>query len=354
MRGNKTKKSEMMKYFKPIKINKKSKDKFKKFNKAKERNKYQSKSFNNNNLIKKITFIFILIILFIILRKRNKKPQKSKIKVAMCAIARKENRYIKYFIEFYKKIGYNHIYLYDNNDPEDESVDDVQVVKDGIKEGYITLINYKDIPYHPNMLSQMKAYYSCYENYNLEYDWISFFDIDEFLILQPKGITIQEFLDNPIYNDCDNIKFSWKVFTDNNQLEYQEGSPIDRFPIETKFKYENRHVKSIARGGLNYTNYKRTNNPHCIWSDIKSCTSSGKPIDSSPYIMPPDTKTSWLNHYVTKSVREFFEKKYKSKIDVDTISKSTKDYLFNYFFAVNEKTKEKIDLFNQIYHTNYQ
>ena len=70
--------------------------------------------------------------------------KKSKTKVALCTIVKKKNRYIKYFIEFYKKLGFNHIYFYDNNETGDESIDDLQLVKDGIKEGYITIINYKD------------------------------------------------------------------------------------------------------------------------------------------------------------------------------------------------------------------
>ena len=36
--------------------------------------------------------------------------------------------------------------------------------------------------------TQMEAFYECYEKHNEEYDWLSFFDIDEYLILKPKGI----------------------------------------------------------------------------------------------------------------------------------------------------------------------
>lgn len=242
-------------------INKKKK-KYKNHNKTINKNIFASKLFNNR-LINKIEIIFFLIVLFIIQAKIKKK--KSNIKVAMCTIGKNENRYIEYFVEHYKKIGYNHIYLYDNNASRDESFSNVQIDKDGIKEGFITLINYKNIPNNP----QMSAYYTCYNNYNSKYDWISFFDIDEYLILKPKNIKIQEFLDNTIYNNSDKIKFSWKVFTDNDQLEYQEGSPIERFPIETEYKYENRHTKSTVRGRLNNLILKRTYNPHSIWSNMK-------------------------------------------------------------------------------------
>ena len=44
----------------------------------------------------------------------------------------------------------------------------------------------------------------------------------------------------------------------------------------------------------------------------------------------------------------------KDKVDVNTISKGYKNYYFNYFFSVNKKTKEKVDIFNQIYNTSYK
>ena len=271
-------------------------------------------------------------------------------KVAMCTIAKKENRYIKYFVDFYRKLNYDHIYFYDNNEIGDESISDLKIIKDGIKEGFITITIYrKNIT---NIVTE--SYYDCYEKYNKEYDWISFFDIDEYLILNEKNLTIQEFLDNPRFNNCDNVKFSWRVFTDNDQLDYIDEPLIKRFPFETKFKFENRHVKSTIRGGLNYTSYKRNYSPHSIYNGLKACSSSGKSTNCGPFFFPPDFKYASLNHYVTKSVREFFYKKYKTKINVDKIPIRKKNYLFDYFFKINKKTKEKVDIFNKIYHTNYQ
>ena len=63
----------------------------------------------------------------------------------MCTIAKKENRYIKYFVEFYKNLGYtvfNHIFFYDNNDEGDESISDLQIVKEGVKTGFISITKF--------------------------------------------------------------------------------------------------------------------------------------------------------------------------------------------------------------------
>ena len=316
-----------------------------------QKRKYKKQSFHKLKLTKALIKIFTIFFLFILLimRKTDIIQNKSKTKVAICAIAKKENRYIKYFVEFYKKIGYNHIYFYDNNELGDESIDDLKIVKKGIKEGFITIINYKS---RKHVITP--SYYDCYDSYNLEYDWISFFDIDEYLILEPKNLSIQEFLDNPRYNNCDHVKINWRVFTDNEQLDYQNRPLMERFPIETNYTYENRHVKTTVRGRLDIKKYQRSYNPHNIWSNIKACSCSGKRTYGDYFVIPPDFGFASLNHYRTKSVREFFYKKFKTKVDIDTIPKDKKDEMFDYFFKINKKTKEKVDIFNQIYHTNYQ
>ena len=105
---------------------------------------------NKNSFLKltKINILFFLLIIFFFIQKKNdikkigNKKKKSEIKVGMCTIAKKENRYIKYFVEFYKNLGYNHIFFYDNNDEGDESISDLQIVKEGVKTGFISITKF--------------------------------------------------------------------------------------------------------------------------------------------------------------------------------------------------------------------
>ena len=307
-------------------------------------------------IIKIITnFILFIMSIYILLNYKPKKikmPRKklsSNTTIAMCVIVEGENRYIKYFVDYYFKLGYNHIYIYDHNQEGGEVLSDNEIIKEGVKNGSITIIPYRDAT--GNFITE--SYYDCVDKFSGLYDWISFFDIDEYLILEPRDSYIQEFMDNPRYNNCELVKFNWKVFTDNDQLDFVDKALMERFPIETGFKIENRHVKSIVRGKLNYSRFRRNGSPHSVFSEIKACSVSGKSTDWKYYLYPPDYKFGWLNHYVTKSVREFFYKKFKNKVDVNTIPEGTKRYLFGYFFSVNKKTKEKVDIFNQIFNTNY-
>ena len=67
--------------------------------------------------------IQILIISFIIIKsniwneqKLFYKDDKKKLKVCLCVIGKKENLYAREFVDYYRKIGYNNIFIYDNNE----------------------------------------------------------------------------------------------------------------------------------------------------------------------------------------------------------------------------------------------
>lgn len=150
------------------------------------------------NLIKKYKFFFILsiIILYYIYNwniyiKFYLNSGIFKLKVCLCVIGKNENLYINEFIDYYKNLGYNHIYLYDNNDINDEKFEDV--IKNEIDNGFVSLIDYRG--YNGiNINPQLNAYKDCYKKNNKKWDWLSFFDVDEYLQLIPLNLKIHDFL----------------------------------------------------------------------------------------------------------------------------------------------------------------
>ena len=140
----------------------------------------------------------------------------------MCYII-DENKYIIHYVKHYKNLCYDHMYIYDNNDINGKKVEDV--IKNYINDKYITLIDYRGYR-GPRNQPQMEAYYDydCYEKHNKEYDWLSFFDIDEYLILKPNGIKIQQFLESERYKLCPIVKIIWRLYSDNNQVYYENKS----------------------------------------------------------------------------------------------------------------------------------
>ena len=149
-----------------------------------------------NGFIRKIILVLLLSMILIRLftnysnfsstgKLFNFAIKSRKVSICLCVIAKKENLYAKEYVNHYKKLGYSHIYIYDNNDINDEKFEDV--IKDEIDSGFVTIINIRG-----KIRGQCFAYKDCYEKYNKLYDWLSFFDFDEFLSIKEKNI--QNFL----------------------------------------------------------------------------------------------------------------------------------------------------------------
>ena len=247
----------------------------------------------------KIFYIFILwiLLLFSFIRKEKKT------KICLCVIGKNENIYAKEYINHYKQLGYNHIFIYDNNDINGERFEDI--LTEDIKNGFISIIDYIGYRGIYNN-SQREAYYDCYKKNKRFYDWLSFFDFDEFLELN-NNKTIQEFLNNKLYKNCQNIKINWLVYTSNKELLYYEQKPLQiRFNISVYNNIANKHIKSTIRGKTKGNFWKKWNTPHSSFNNFNSCSSSGRKVDSSSaFIEPPDYKYASLKHFGIKSFEEF-------------------------------------------------
>ena len=68
--------------------------------------------------IYKIIYIIIIIVLYYFIKYLN--VIIFNLKVCLYLIRKNEDLYINEFIYYHKNIGYNHLYLYDNNGKDDE------------------------------------------------------------------------------------------------------------------------------------------------------------------------------------------------------------------------------------------
>ena len=148
---------------------------------------------------------------------------KQKDKVCICVIGKGENRYIKEYVEHYKTLGVDKIFLYDNNDKKGERFE--SVLSQYINEGYVSIINYRG-----KFAPQLKMYEKCYNKNKYIYDWFIFFDIDEFINLN-NYTNIKDFLNENKFNKCNLIYFNCLRHTDNDLLYYDNRTLKEKFPI---------------------------------------------------------------------------------------------------------------------------
>ena len=52
------------------------------------------------------------------------KEENNNLKVALCAIGKLENLYVEEFVEYYIKLGIDHLFIYDDNEPNTERISD--------------------------------------------------------------------------------------------------------------------------------------------------------------------------------------------------------------------------------------
>ena len=295
--------------------------------------------------IKKIKYFISLVLVRVLFVLNNQ--MKINTKICLCVIAKNENLYVREFVEYYKNIGYNNIFIYDNNDKNGEHFE--EVINDYIKSGFVKIINFRD--YNKIGNPQFDAYKNCYSKNSKLYNWLSFYDMDEFLELNDKYKTIQQFLNDKIFKNCQNIKVNWLVFIGNNDLYYINKPLRKRFNNNNALK--NKCIKSTVRGNLHSNYWEKMVNPHSSLLNITSCSVSGKIIQSdSPFNDPPDYLNAKLIHYYYKSFEEYCLKIKRGKAD---IIKDNNIILkrYKHLYSLNKNNVEKLKIIKTIFNDSF-
>ena len=255
--------------------------------------------------------------------------------IALVAIGRRENEYAREFVAYYLEAGFDHIIIIDNNHRKEEHFEDV--LSDYMADGKVTIENYRD-----RELVQCIAYNDIYAKYGSRYDWLAYFDFDEFLTVND-GRTVKEWLAG-FPKDADEVLINWKIMTDNGLMENDGRPMIERFtepmPLDTVLKKnipENNHVKCIVRGGMDHSEFTRT--PHSSDNCTHCYHASGHPCPSSPF-HPYDHSTAMLLHFTTKTIGEWMRNKWQKGVGT-AVGDSFKRKYREYFFRINKRTPEK-------------
>jgi hypothetical protein len=279
----------------------------------------------------KSIIIFLLIFILIMSIKPHLK------KVCLCAVAKEENKYIREFVEHYKRYGIDKIYLYDNNDINGERFEDV--INDYINIGFVELIDY-----HGVKQPQLPSYNDCYKRFNKLYAWLIFFDIDEFIYLKDFN-NFKSFLNDERFEGCNRVQLNWIFYTDNNQLYYEDKPVRERFTerepnAQGKTRGKDQGIKSVIRGNLDNI---IIDCPHTLSENTKSCDGFGRRRKKTSIVTKEsDFKYYYIEHYACKSTEEFIQNKL-IRTDVYHKIDNNMDKI-NWYFAYNKVTKEKIEM----------
>jgi hypothetical protein len=121
--------------------------------------------------------------------------------IALTVIAKMEDQYIKEWIEYNLKLGFDRIFIYEND----------WTCK--VRNHKITKIPWNG-PYQ-----QQNAFTHFIQNYSDKYQWVAFFDVDEYLVLK-RHKTIQEFIAD--FENDNGIAINLQTFGANGQINRGE------------------------------------------------------------------------------------------------------------------------------------
>ena len=117
-------------------------------------------------------------------------------------------------------LGVDHLFIYDNNEPFSEKIQDV------LDNKYKERITIYDT-YKLNISCQQEVYNDCYQNNLKNYDWFIMNDMDEYLYII--NDSLKSYLNNKIFDKCDFIKIHWADSQDNNLIHYDPRPLLERF-----------------------------------------------------------------------------------------------------------------------------
>lgn len=286
------------------------------------------------------------------LQKSNQVVQKNHSKVCLCAIAKMENHYLREWVEHYKELNFDAIYLYDNNDIDGEHFEDV--IKDYIDSGFVKVI---DVRGKTNQ--QIEKYNEFYHTIANNYDYVAFFDIDEFLYIDAP--TIQEFVDRPKFTNFNSIAINWAVYDDNDLLcvmnnHYECKDRFLRLVIQPCPQSKRIIKTGIEDITINSSHgaIDRINPEEAVYCEtltnpaVNCCNSIGEKISSNTVSFKNWTyEGAYIRHYQYKTIEEFI--KGKMQRGYPTKYKNYgKDISLDDFFTINKKTPEKLNIANKL------
>ena len=266
---------------------------------------------------------------------QKKQKKSTNTKIALCTMGKKENLYAKEFIEYYINLGVDHLYIYDDNDPNTEKISDIIEPK---YQSQVTTILAKE----NKIKNQADAFTSCYKKNYKNYDWFIMIDMDEFLYLVNN--TLEGYLTDNIFNKCDFIKINWVISRDNDLVYYDPRLLFERFkPPYIKFKF----IKTIIRGNISDLKYW-VHSPYISPTRNVTCNNKGDIVIRKEInfegIEPINVDKAFFIHFRFKSTEELINKRKRGFGDWlgDFLAYTLQAHI-NDYFEQNKITLEKIE-----------
>jgi hypothetical protein len=213
--------------------------------------------------------------------------------LSICAVVRDEGRYLREWLEYHILQGVEHFFIYNNR-----SVDNTEdILKEYQSYDFVTYENMDDVPV------QFKAYNRCLREHGKKSRWISFTDIDEFLVRNSNELQFASALEP--FEKHPGIALSWQGFGSNGHIEFTSRLVLNRFT--RRGPKPDKHVKTICQPAMTVCVGQ---DPHTFYYKHGSAVNElFKKLPKNYAHSEPTAKNLWINHYWVKSRGEFLQRR---------------------------------------------
>jgi glycosyl transferase family 92 len=226
-------------------------------------------------------------------------PTAKRVYLAACAIYKDEAPYLREWIEFHRLHGVERFFLYDNGSTDAH----LEALAPYLDSEVVVMYDWPPVP------GQLLAYEHCLHRHGAESRWIAFIDLDEYLF-SPTGRPLPEVLGE--YERSPGVAVYRATYGTSGHETRPEGLVVESYVMRAADDYiHNRTVKSVvdpARATV--LDPRKPGNPEL---HLLSLT-DGVAIDENHHPVE-HMITDFLsfeklrvNHYFTRSKREFREK----------------------------------------------
>src|SRR3989344_3213243 len=253
--------------------------------------------------------------------------------IGITTIQRDRAPWIKEWIVFHYLVGFRKFYIYLH-----KCSDDTEKILNKLKQKLdieIMIVN-------PKLKTpQLKSYEDAYTKFGDEVDWMAFIDGDEFLFPtkdKSMEIALKKYSDKKLSA----LGVYWSCFGSSGHIKEPKGLIIENYKYRAEDNYSNnRHIKSIVRGGLKKFT-QPPDNPHLFQTPQGTFDENLRPITQGWTDYKPTYENFRINHYITQS-RSFFLN-FKSKVNPPD-GASMRDEAFWKEHDINDALDNSMDKF---------
>lgn len=218
--------------------------------------------------------------------KEKEKLMKFQYYSSAVLLIKDENKYLSEWLSWYQKLGFHHLFIYDNGMIENAS-DLTNTLDENIR-NLVTVIEWKDT--YNNI--QEDAYNHFLKTYGKQCKWCLFVDSDEFLRFTNHAENVNDFLKD--YEDYTEV---WGYLEEYNAngLETYEDKPV-RERFTQKFdEYEQYYWKNF----IQVNRIDKFTRHYAVYDETKGRCYRNENINKDLFV---------IEHYYTKSWQEWKEK----------------------------------------------